>query len=423
MNSDSAQKHSIDSVLNTEQHPFWLRHPVWLAAALILLLLAIAGYFYLLPADVSTPRFETSSVEQGDLVITVTATGTVQPVNQVDVGSELSGTIESVYVDFNERVQRGQVLARLDTERLKAQVVEASASLASAQAKLEEARSTVIETGLKYARCKKLAERQLCAGEELDIATAAQARAKAGEASAKALVEVARATLEVHQSNLAKAEIRSPVDGLVLRRQIEPGQTVAASLQAPLLFTLAEDLAQMELHVAIDEADVGKVSEGQSAQFSVDAYPERYFPAQITQVRFAPQTVEGVVTYETVLSVDNSGLSLRPGMTATAVITVEKIQAAVLIPNAALRFVPVTTAAGKRSDAGIFGGLFRRAPQERRRPDNGGKAGQRVWVLRDGEPVSLAVKVGASDGKVTEMREGDVQPGQEVIIDAVNVKK
>ncbi len=420
--NNSASQENITRMLGIGRGLTEHRRLRWLAIGLAVLILAILGYVLLIPGDEQAYRFETAEVHQGDLTVTVTATGTVQPVNQVDVGSELSGTIEAVYVDFNDRVSRGQVLARLDTERLQAQVIEARASLESARAKLEEAKATVVETRVRYQRCEKLAARQLCSREELDTLRAAQARARAAEASAKAQVAVAQATLEANQTNLAKAEIRSPIDGLVLQRQIEPGQTVAASLQAPVLFTLAEDLANMELHVAVDEADVGKIAEGQSAQFTVDAYPERSYPASISQVRFAPQTVEGVVTYETVLSVDNSDLSLRPGMTATAVITVQQLKNVVLVPNAALRFTPPETKTAQRGGGGIFGAMFRRPHLERRRADTGDGT-QRVWVLRDGQPIAIAVKTGASDGRFTELRTGEIRPGQQVIVDAVSIKK
>lgn len=420
--NESNSTEDIGTALGLGSESAGRRRLFWLIGAGITLLLALGVYFLLRPGEGTTLRFETAAVEKGDLTVTVTATGTVQPVNQVDVGSELSGIIENVYVDFNDRVTRGQVLARLDTERLTAQVIEARASLESARAKQEEAKATVVETRLRYERCQKLAARQLCTGEELDTTLAGRARAKAAEASAKAQVAVAQAALEANETNLAKAEIRSPIDGLVLKRQIEPGQTVAASLQAPVLFTLAEDLTHMELHVAVDEADVGKVAEGQSALFTVDAYPERSFPARITQVRFAPQTLEGVVTYETVLLVDNSDLSLRPGMTATAVITVQQLQAVVLVPNAALRFTPPVAKTTQRSGGGIFGAMFRR-PTERRRADVGGNAGQKVWILHDGQPTAVTVKTGASDGKYTELRSADIQPGQQVIVDAISMKK
>ena len=417
----SNPRDDISAVIGLEARSTKRRRMRWLGILLAALVLMAGGYLLLKPSQAPLLRFDTAEVQQGNLTVTVTATGTLQPVNQVDVGSELSGTIDTVLVDFNDRVRRGQVLARLDTDRLKAQVIEVRESLESAKAKLEEAKATVLETRLRYERCEKLATRQLCSGEDLDTARAAQARAKAAEASAKAQVAVARATLDLNETNLAKAEIRSPIDGLVLKRQIEPGQTVAASLQAPVLFTLAEDLAHMELHVAVDEADVGKIAEGQSAVFTVDAYPARSFPARITQVRFAPQTVEGVVTYETVLLVDNADLSLRPGMTATAVITVQKLEDVTLVPNAALRFIPPVTQTAQNSGGGIFGAIFRRPSSDRRRTDNDGR--QKIWILRDGQPVAVPVTTGASDGKFTELLSGDIRPGQAVVIDAISVKK
>jgi HlyD family secretion protein len=421
--NDLKSSEEISVVLGLDSESSGRRRLWWLIGAGVVLLLIVAVYFLLRPSEGTALSFETAEVQRGDLTVTVTATGTVQPVNQVDVGSELSGTIDEVLVDFNDQVKRGQLLARLDTERLQAQVIEARASLESAKAKVEEAKATVLETRVRFERCKKLAARQLCTGEELDTSRAGLMRARAAEASAKALVAVAQAALEADETNLGKAEIRSPVDGLVLRRQIEPGQTVAASLQAPVLFTLAEDLTHMELHVAVDEADVGKVAEGQSALFTVDAYPDRSFPATITQVRFAPQTLEGVVTYETVLLVDNSDLALRPGMTATAVITVQQLKDAVLVPNAALRFIPPETKTTRRSGGGIFGAMFRRHVSNRRRLETGAEASQKVWILRDGQPVAIAVKTGASDGKFTELRSNVLQPGQQVIVDAISVKK
>ncbi|MCG6885657.1 MAG: efflux RND transporter periplasmic adaptor subunit [Proteobacteria bacterium] len=419
--NESNVSEDVGATLGLGRHSAGHRRRLWLVAALAAILLMFVAYLFLAPSEGPALRFETAEVEKGDLTVTVTATGTVQPVNQVDVGSELSGIIDSVYVDFNDQVKRGQMLARLDTVRLEAQVIQSRALLDSARAKQEEAAATVVETRLRYQRCQKLAARKLCTGEELDTSLAAKARAKAAEASAMAQVAVAQAALKAQETNLAKAEIRSPIDGLVLKRQIEPGQTVAASLQAPVLFTLAEDLTHMELHVAVDEADVGKVADGQSALFSVDAYPDRSYPARITQVRYAPQTLEGVVTYETVLLVDNSDLSLRPGMTATAVITVRELKDVILVPNAALRFTPPVTKTAKRG-GGIFGSMFRR-PSSRRRPDANGNAEQKIWILRDGQPTAVTVKAGASDGKYTELRSADIQPGQQVIVDAISVKK
>jgi len=420
--NESSARENIHDILNAGHHSPGQQRLRWLGAALVVLLLAGGALLWLLPGEESAVRYETAEVQRGDLTVTVTATGALEPVNQVDVGSELSGIIETVSVDFNDKVKRGEVLARLDTDRLQAQVLESRAALQSSEAKVMEAQATVLETRLAFERCEKLAERQLCTTGDLDAARAAHARARAAEASARAQVAEARATLDGRETELAKAEIRSPIDGLVLLRQIEPGQTVAASLQAPILFTLAEDLAQMELHVAVDEADVGRIAEGQAAEFSVDAWPERSFPASITQVRFAPRTIEGVVTYETVLAVDNSDLALRPGMTATAVITVQQLQDALLVPNAALRFTPPQRNTEQPRGRGVFGMIFPRPPHATRRSNTDRNGGPKVWVLHDGEPVAVPVKTGASDGRFTELQSGELRPGDPVVVDALTVK-
>lgn len=387
---------------------------------LLLLLLAVAGLAYMWSGGEEGVRYETAALHRGPLTVTVTATGTLQPVTQVDVGSELSGTIASVAVDDNDRVHKGEVLAQLDTRGLQAQVIQARAGLESARAKLREAKATVLETRLKLQRCAKLAERNLCTQEDLDTARAAHVRAQAAQESAEAEVSVAQATLNLRETDLSKAAIRSPIDGIVLLRQIEPGQTVAASLQTPVLFTLAENLRQMELHVAVDEADVGEVKEGQHAVFTVDAYPERSFPAVITEVRYAPETLEGVVTYETVLAVNNDELLLRPGMTATAEITVKHLDDALLVPNAALRFTPPPPAEKAQSTT-LFGRLFGHRPATRPRNARPAAAAQEVWVLRDGEPVAVPVKVGATDGQMTELLGGGLGAGTRVLVDVLSL--
>ena len=412
----------IHAVLNSGPQRSGRHRRRWLVAVLGILLFGGITLFWLLHGNESAVRYQTAEVTRGNLTVTVTATGTLEPVNQVDVGSELSGTVETVTVDFNDKVLRGQVLARLDTDRLEAQVLESRAALHSSEAKVKEAQATVQETRLTFERCEKLSERQLCSSAELDNARAAYARAQATEASTRAQVAQSRATLDGKEADLAKAVIRSPIDGLVLLRQIEPGQTVAASLQAPVLFTLAEDLAHMELHVAVDEADVGRIAEGQAARFTVDAWPERSFPARITQVRYAPRTVEGVVTYETVLTVDNADLALRPGMTATAMITVQELHDAVLLPNAALRFTPPQDEAVQSRPRGAFGMLFPRPPRDPRRSNTLQSIGQKVWVLLDGTPHAIAVKTGATDGRRTELLSGEPNPGQALLVDTVTVK-
>ncbi len=370
-----------------------------------------------------SPKYKTQEAQRGNLTVTVTATGNLEPTNQVDVGTEISGTIETVEVDYNDRVKAGQVLAKLDTDKLEAQVQQSEAALESAQAELKEAQATVMEARNELARLKLVWEKsdgKVPSQHDLDAAEATLKRAEANKANARARISETQATLDANRTNLAKAVIRSPINGVVLNRNVEPGQTVAASLQAPVLFTLAEDLAKMELHVAVDEADVGQVKEGQEATFTVDAYPGRSFRAGITQVRFGSQTVEGVVTYETVLSVDNSDLSLRPGMTATADITVKRVEDAILVPNAALRFAPPEQVKEAPSDGrSLIRRIFPRpritSPARQRRTT--GDERQRVWTLKEGLLVSIPISIGSSDGQMTEVLSGDIEPGTALVID------
>jgi HlyD family secretion protein len=326
---------------------------------LLLAAAGLAGIFLWWSGDESTePRFVLQEVERGNLTVTVSATGTLEPTNEIEIGSELSGTIKDVFVDFNDRVEEGQVLARINTDELEATVAQKRAAVQAAEATVTESQATVLETHLQYERYEKLLGRDAATRDEFDVAHAAYTRAKAKEANAKAQVAVAQAALDADELKLKKAVIYAPIDGVVLRRNVDPGQTVAATFQTPVLFTLAEDLTQMEMHVDVDEADVGQVREGHSARFTVDAYPDRSFEALVRQVRYAPETVQGVVTYETILDIDNSKKLLRPGMTATAEITIQTIQNAVLVPNAALRFTS-PSAAQEPSDSG-GGGLIGR---------------------------------------------------------------
>lgn len=415
-NADVAKTLGLDSA-SGRSRSVWR----WLSAGGVIALM-ILGLLFFLQNDDNAIRYKTAEAQRASLTITVTATGTLEPVNQVDVGSELSGIVDSVEVDYNEQVKLGQTLARLDTDKLEAEVLQSQAALEAAQAKVLVVQATVLETGLQSQRCKKLAVKKMCSQEDLDSTHAAYKRALAEEVSAKAQAAEARAKLGADQTSLAKAVIHSPIDGLVLVRNVEPGQTVAATLQAPVLFTLAEDLAKMELHVDVDEADVGLVAAGQTAHFTVAAYPDRTFPARITQVRYGSNTVDGVVTYETVLNVDNSDLSLRPGMTATADITVKSIENAILAPNAALRFTPQVQQ--QQASSGSFisqltrRGPPRSAPKKRSAIKNDSKQ-QRVWVLRDGEPTAVAVTIGATDGISTEVLKGDIEPGMALIVEAI----
>jgi HlyD family secretion protein len=260
---------------------------------------------------------------------------------------------------------------------------------------------------------------------ELDSAEAALQRAIASEASARASVAQNRAALKSDRTNLAKASIVSPIDGVVLARKVEPGQTVAASLSAPVLFKLAEDLAKMELQVKVDEADVGKVREGQGASFTVDAWPGRKYTARITRVNFGSITTDQVVSYETTLQVDNHDLSLRPGMTASAEITAIQLNDVLLIPNAALRFSPPETAAPKKS-GGLVSAMLPRPPAPREKKAGTEKksgGAQRIWVLRNGQPVAVELATGYTDGKHTQVTGGDLKPGEPVITDTLETAK
>ncbi len=404
------------------------RRRLWIVAAAAALLTLPAGLWVFLRPTAEGLRYVTQEVRRGDLTITVTATGSLAPTNEVEVGSELSGIVKTVEVDFNDRVRVGQPLANLDPTKFQAEVLRSRAALESAQAMVLEAQATVREADLNLERLRRLSALNARAVSPLDVdaAEASLARARAGEASARAQVAEARATLKVDETNLTKTVIVSPVEGLVLTRSVDPGQTVAASLQAPVLFTLAEDLTQMELQVDVDEADVGRVQEGQSATFTVDAYPEREFAAQITQVRYGSATTEGVVTYKTILKVDNPDLVLRPGMTATAEITVDRVADGLLVPNAALRFSPpqaTPTASGERH--GLVSLLLPRPP---RRPKRAGvetlpkSQARQVWVLQGGELRAVAVVTGATDGALTVITSGDLALGAVLVVDTVDVK-
>lgn len=386
-------------------------------AVVVLLLLALQWFGY---GRSSGLNYNTVAVTRGSLSVTVSATGTLEPVNQVEVGSEISGTIKAVMVDFNDRVEQGQVLAVMDTEQLQARVNKAKASLEMAQAKVRQAEATVIETKNSLHRARELEKTGMCSAEQCDTAQAVYSRAEADLASARAQVMEAQSTLDAEQTTLARATIHAPISGIVLSRAVEPGQTVAASFQTPVLFVLAEDLTQMELHVDVDEADVGEVREGLQAEFTVDAYANRTFPASITEVHFASHTVDGVVSYETVLSVDNSALLLRPGMTATADIQVRQVDNALLVPNAALRFAPPVQQQQAESGGGsLLSHILPHPPRVVKSRDETASAGkqQQLWVLHDGQPLAIPVTTGVSDGNMTEITGGDIEPGMAVIVD------
>ncbi|HET9702136.1 MAG TPA: efflux RND transporter periplasmic adaptor subunit [Burkholderiales bacterium] len=427
-NTSARRVTRLESLLGNGGGRFARFRPRMVVAAV---LISLAGLGYLLVRgndNAAAPAYRSEAAAVGTLVVKVSATGNLQPTNQVDVGSELSGIVDKVFVDDNDRVSRGQVLARLDLSKLQDAVTRSRASLAAAEAQVLQAQATADEARAILARFRQVSE--LSGGKvpsksEMDTAEATLKRAAANEASARASVAQARATLQSDETNLAKAYIRSPIDGVVLARKVEPGQTVAASFQAPVLFTLAEDLAKMELQVDVDEADVGQVSVGQAASFSVDAWPGRQYGAVITRVGYGSQVKDGVVSYLAVLRVANDDLSLRPGMTGTAEITTLIREKVLLVPNAALRFTPPTTdAVPKKSGGSLISALMPRPPPTTPKalgtPKNGTP---RVWVLRDGQALPVDVRTGASDGKMTEITGGALEAGTQVITEALGTRR
>ena len=361
-------------------------------------------------------QYQMETVERGTLTVTVTATGELKSLTQVNIGTEISGIVESVNVDFNSPVHVGQILAQVNTEKIEAQAAQARAALLSAEAKRLQSQATFKEAQAELAKLEHV--RELSGGrvpsrQEIDSQEATVERAEAEEAVSAAQVTQSRASLAAIETDIRKAVIRSPINGIVLDRQIDPGQTVAASFQTPTLFTLAEDLTRMKLIIDVDEADIGTVRVGQPAIFRVDAYPDRMFESKVKEVRSTPKTSNGVVTYQTVLSVDNSERLLQPGMTATAEITVTQVRDATLVPNAALRFTP--PAAMQTSGGGFR--FLPRPPGSQRRDRSAENGAKRVWTLNGEQLTPIEVALGASDGTVTELRGGQLTPGTQVIVD------
>jgi HlyD family secretion protein len=415
----TAKRERLQAVLDRNRAADWLRKmpPAWLLISAAGLLTMMVLVWYFTASSTKTLQYVTKPVSQGDVVVTVRATGTIQPTDKVEISSELSGTIREVLVDFNHTVKRGQILARLDTEALDAQLASARASLAAKRARVREVDATVSESRAALGRAQSLFARQFLSQQGLEQARAAYERAVASLGSAQADMAVTAGELKVRQTNMSKATIRSPIDGIVLARNVEPGQTVASSLQAPVLFTLAQDLKRMQLEVDIDEADVSLVRADNKATFWVEGLAARIFPARITAIHYSPETVAGVVTYKTILTIDNSELLLRPGMTATADIKVQEVLDTLLLPNAALRFSP-KSATGTPQQSWLQR-LMPRAPG--RRTAQRTKApgdGKSVWVLVGEAAEERQVQTGASDGNNTTITSGDLKVGDLVIVDS-----
>ncbi|MDP4076370.1 efflux RND transporter periplasmic adaptor subunit [Acidovorax sp. A1169] len=418
---DGAHDADLTELLGEPADPHWYRKPaIWLAVTAALV--AAGGVWWWLSnrAAHAAPSYNTVPVGRGDISLTVTANGTVQPTRAITVGSELSGTVLKVNVDVNDSIKKGQVMAVLDTAKLRDQILRSQAMLAASRSKLAQTSATIDEARAALGRLEEVA--RLSGGKvpskaEIDAGRATLARAVADNGSALAGISDAQAALSTDQINLSKASIAAPADGVVLTRTVDPGNAVAASLQAVTLFTVAEDLARLRLWVYVDEADVSAVTIGQNATFTVSAYPSRPFPARITRVGFGSTITDNVVTYLTYLDVDNLDRSLRPGMTATATIIATTRKDVLQVPNAALRFAPVAASADMPKK-GFASGMILGPPRSTRKSAAAGAStagAKQVFVLRDGEPVAVAVHAGISDGHMTEITSGELAVGMAVI--------
>jgi HlyD family secretion protein len=366
---------------------------------LVLGVAATAFGVYRWRSRVKALGYEFGEVRRDDLRLVVTATGTLEANKTVEIGAEVTGKVVNVAVDYNDQVKKGQELATIDPEQLRASTQQSRAELSAAQATVIESRASAEETALALARAEEQSKRGLIASQQLEAARAAAARAAAALSSAQARTVLSRASLGLASTRLDKTKILSPIDGIVLSRAVEPGQTVTAGFQTPILFKLAEDLSQMRLAVAVDEADIGQVREGLAATFTVDAYPEREFASRVVSVRNEPKVSGNVVTYQAVLAVDNSERLLRPGMTATANVVSDTLKSVVLVPSEAFRFIPPER------------------PGKKFAPPPSNPRERRVFVLKGEQPSPVIVKIGRSDGSVTVIESGNLQPGSKVILD------
>ncbi len=421
--SPQAGPENVDEFLGEKPRPRWRRWmKFWLPAVIVLALVLLISTC---SGGGEGPSYITEEVERGSLDLTVTATGSLRPTNQVTVGSEVNGPVERVLVDVNDRVTRGQVIAVINTEIIDQQIAQSRANLNAARASLTQARATLDVDTAQLARLeevRRLSDGRVPSQVELEQAQAAVSRDRAAVASARANIEAAQASLQANLTTRSRAVIRAPVTGVVLARQIEPGQTVVASFNTVTLFVIAEDLSAMQLRVSIDEADVGAVEAGQRASFTVDAYPGRRFPARVERVDLASgNTVENqaaaaggnsVVSYEARLAVDNPEGLLRPGMTATATISTQSTGQVLLVPNAALRFRPD---AQEQAGGGVFNPQIGLEEQEQQSGIGVGSR-QQVQVLQeDGSLRAIEVVTGQSDGRRTAVRSADLKPGMKVV--------
>lgn len=387
---------------------------------IVIILFSITGYYFFINGtkkqEITT--FNTKKVTRGDLSVIVSATGTLNPTNSVEIGVEVSGTIKEIYVDFNDQVEVGQLLAILDTRKLQSEVDGQTAALSIAKANLKESEVNLRNKKTAYERTSKMysiSEGKYPSINELDSARFTYEAAQSSFEASKAKVEQATFSLKTANQNLDKAHVKSSIKGIVLNRAVEVGQTLAASMNAPKLFTLAKDLTQMDLIVSIDESDVADIKKDLDVSFTVDAYPNRIFKGKIKQVRLNPVTVNGVVTYETVVGVNNEELLLRPGMTATAQIITKQSIDKLIIPNTALRFKPKVQIEQKASTMN-FVQPPRRTQGETQARDTAKKEFTPIFILENNEPKKVMVKILDTDGKSTTIESNDLKVDDEIIV-------
>lgn len=421
------------------------RRRVLVAGAAVLLVAGAAAIWAARSGGGPAVRWETATVDQGRIVARVTATGSLSALVTVQVGSQVSGRIQALFADFNSPVKKGQEIARIDPQLFDAAVEQARANRVAAEGNLAKAKAQAVDADRQLARARSLADRQLVAAADLDTAQANADAARASVQAAEGTVSQSRAAQHQAEVNLAYTRIVAPTDGVVISRNVDVGQTVAASLQAPTLFVIAEDLAKMQVDTSVAEADVGRLKAGMPASFTVDAWPGEVFRGTVRQVRNAAQTVQNVVTYDAVVDVPNTDLKLKPGMTATVTFVYAEREDVVRVPNAALRFRPPPSLLKERAGPGGTNGSAVAASASAAEPAAPGAAagggaggrpgapgrggdgarpprgdrGKTVWVLRGERPSPVSIKTGISDGSYTELVEGDLSPGDVVVTDAV----
>ena len=377
----------------------------WIVGVIVLMTLASVFACQMRPKPVKDP-YRFGAVERGDVTRSVSASGTLQALVTVDVGSQISGQVTQVLVDFNDQVRAGQTLAILDPQTYQSRVAQSQADIAAGEAAVRQAQATLTNAQADFNRKKTLVDGGWSSPSVLDQAMATMRSGQANVAAARARVLQSQAALRIQRADLGRTTITSPIDGVVVDRKVEPGNTVAASLQAPVLFTIAQDLSKVEVKISVDEADVGQVKEGQSVRFTVDAFPDDTFQGTVTQVRKQPTTEQNVVAYTVIAEADNPQRKLLPGMTANADIVIDTRRNVLKVPSAALRWTPPAETPG--------GGKPARGPRQGGARADGLRPGT-VHVLRDGKPAPLAVRVGAADGSSTEIV-GPLKDGDQVIV-------